>query len=101
MLICTICSTRYPWRRPCDQSHAGVCHACAELNWSGTPLDNPAHDAPPEGGTPPLRPQPLPPPVRAVLDAATAAALDAYAAHVHRTDAAGIRALRRADGERR
>lgn len=89
MLQCTICAEQFPFHRPCDQSHAGLCHTCAELNWRGTLLDNPAHDAPP--------PQPLPSPVRAVLDAATAAALDAYAAHVQRTEAAG---MRRADGER-
>jgi len=84
MLICTICSTLYPWHRPCDQNHPGVCHSCASLNMQ-SPIDNPAHDAPP--------PQTLPPPVRAVLDAATAAALDAYAAHVQRTEAAGRRSL--------
>ena len=78
-LICSICSYAYPWHRPCDQSHAGVCHSCASLNMGGALLDNPAHDAP--------SPQPLPAPVRAVLDAATAAALDAYAAHVQRTEA--------------
>ena len=99
MLICSICSGAYPWHRPCDQSHPGVCHWCASLNMGGTPLDNPAHEAPPEGRPPPPPPHPLPPPVRAVLDAATAAALDAYAAHVQRTAAAGVRALRGADGE--
>lgn len=48
MMTCTICGTGYPWHRACDQSHAGVCHWCAMLNWSGTPLDNPAHEAPAE-----------------------------------------------------
>jgi hypothetical protein len=88
-LICSICSCAFPFHRACDQSHTGVCHACAELNWSGALLDNPAHDAPP--------PPALPPPVCEVLDAATAAALDAYAAHVQRTEAAGGRGLGRGE----
>jgi hypothetical protein len=88
MLQCAICSEKFPFHRPCDQSHSGLCHSCASLNLSQTPIDNPAHDAPP--------PPPLPPHVCAVLDAATAAALDAYAAHVQRTEAAGVR---RAPGE--
>jgi hypothetical protein len=46
MLVCTICSCTFPWSRPCDQAHEGLCHDCAEKNWSGTPLDNPAHEAP-------------------------------------------------------
>lgn len=79
---CGICGDRVPFHAPCVRSHDGVCHDCAERNWSGTLLDNPAHDA-----TPPTS---LPPPVRAVLDAATAAALDAYAAHVQRTEAAAV-----------
>ena len=85
MLICAVCGDRFPFHAACVRAHDGLCHDCAERNWSGAFLDNPAHDAPP--------PQTLPPPVRAVLDAATAAALDAYAAHVQRTEAAGRRRL--------
>ena len=92
MLICTICSSPYPFHAPCVRAHDGLCHWCASLNLSQTPLDNPPHEAP--------RPQSLPPPVRAVLDAATAAALDAYAAHVHRTAAAVGRASQPTHGER-
>lgn len=88
---CGICGDRYSFHAPCVQAHDGLCHWCASLNLSQTLLDNPAHDAPP--------PPSLPAPVRAVLDAATAAALDAYAAHVHRTEAASMRRLLRAHGE--
>jgi len=30
MLLCSMCADPYPWRRPCDQSHAGICHSLAE-----------------------------------------------------------------------
>jgi hypothetical protein len=92
MLICAVCGDCFPFHAPCTQAHDGFCHSCAELNWSGTLGDNPAHDAPP--------PPSFPPPVRAVLDAATAAALDAYAAHVQRTEAAVGRASQPTHGER-
>lgn len=93
---CGICGIRLRMPYPCSKAHPEHCHSCADISFGGTPLDNPAHDAPPLS-TPP---QPVPPPVRAVLDAATAAALDAYAAHVHRTEAAAMRRLRRAHEER-
>ena len=47
-MYCTICSDRYPFHAPCVRAHDGLCHWCAEANLSHTPLDNPAHDAPPE-----------------------------------------------------
>jgi hypothetical protein len=46
MLTCAICSDPYPWHRPCDQAHAGVCDACWRLNLSGNPLEAEAHPAP-------------------------------------------------------
>jgi len=46
MLICTICSARYPWRRPCDQSHTGLCHDCWQTNMAGNVLEGEAHPAP-------------------------------------------------------
>lgn len=52
MLPCTICSTPFAYARACDQAHPGVCHWCAEANFSGHPLDNSVHPAPRE--TPPL-----------------------------------------------
>ena len=82
---CGICGDCYPFHAPCVRAHDSLCHSCASLNLSQTPLDNPAHDAPP--------PLALPAPVCEVLDAATAAALDAYAAHVQRTEAAAGRGL--------
>lgn len=29
---CSICGTRFAYHAPCDVSHPGVCHPCAELN---------------------------------------------------------------------
>jgi len=48
MLVCSICADPYPWHRACDQSHAGLCHSCAVLNFGSTPTDNPPHPAPME-----------------------------------------------------
>ena len=48
MLVCSICSSPFPFHRPCDQVHASLCHDCHLLNMAGNPLDSRAHLAPRE-----------------------------------------------------
>lgn len=43
---CAICADKLYYDRHCAQSHPDICHSCAELNWSGTTLDNPRHPTP-------------------------------------------------------
>ena len=69
MLTCAICEHPFPFHRPCDQTHEGVCHDCASRNFHGNPLDYRAHEAPREPPTLTTRAQ---------------AAVAAYQAHVVR-----------------
>ena len=52
MLTCTICNNAYVFHAPCDQAHTGLCHWCADMSFGGSPLNNPAHRAPPEARDP-------------------------------------------------